>query len=363
VASDRLAQEMTARYIADTDALGLGRPDFEPRATETITEIIDLIQSLIDRGHAYESAGDVYFDVRSDSPDYGSLSHRSLDAMDQGEGNDGAELKRSPLDFALWKARKPDEDTFWPSPWGDGRPAWHIECSAMGEKYLGLNFQIHGGGSDLVFPHHENEAAQTRAGRGQELAQIWMHNGMLNMGEKMSKSVGNVVALRDAIDRWGRDAIVLAFASAHYRQPMEYDDRVMQQATASVARIREAARRSGEGARLPGATERFFAALADDFNTPAALAVLYEWIRAANSGDGGNREQLREMLSVLALENLFDVDAAPEDVVALAEARVAARAAKDYAESDRLRDAIAAAGWAVRDVPDGYELAPLQPAG
>jgi cysteinyl-tRNA synthetase len=363
VASDRLAQEMTARYIADTDALGLGRPDFEPRATETITEIIDLIQSLIDRGHAYESAGDVYFDVRSDSPDYGSLSHRSLDAMDQGEGNDDAELKRSPLDFALWKARKPDEDTFWPSPWGDGRPAWHIECSAMGEKYLGLNFQIHGGGSDLVFPHHENEAAQTRAGRGQELAQIWMHNGMLNMGEKMSKSVGNVVALRDAIDRWGRDAIVLAFASAHYRQPMEYDDRVMQQATASVARIREAARRSGEGARLPGATERFFAALADDFNTPAALAVLYEWIRAANSGDGGNREQLREMLSVLALENLFDVDAAPEDVVALAEARVAARAAKDYAESDRLRDAIAAAGWAVRDVPDGYELAPLQPAG
>jgi cysteinyl-tRNA synthetase len=190
-----------------------------------------------------------------------------------------------------------------------------------------------------------------------------MHNGMLNMGEKMSKSVGNVVALRDAIDRWGRDAIVLAFASAHYRQPMEYDDRVMQQATASVARIREAARRSGEGARLPGATERFFAALADDFNTPAALAVLYEWIRAANSGDGGNREQLREMLSVLALENLFDVDAAPEDVVALAEARVSARAAKDYAESDRLRDAIAAAGWAVRDVPDGYELAPLQPAG
>jgi cysteinyl-tRNA synthetase len=173
VASDQLAREMTARYIADTDALGLGRPDFEPRATETITEIIDLIQSLIDRGHAYESAGDVYFDVRSDSPDYGSLSHRSLEAMDQGEGNDGAELKRSPLDFALWKARKPDEDTFWPSPWGDGRPAWHIECSAMGEKYLGLNFQIHGGGSDLVFPHHENEAAQTRAGG----ARSWPRSG------------------------------------------------------------------------------------------------------------------------------------------------------------------------------------------
>ena len=357
--SAELAREMTARYTADTNALGLGRPDFEPLATQTIPEIVGLIEALVERGHAYESGGDVYFDVRSDSPAYGSLSHRSLDAMDQGEGNDGAERKRSPLDFALWKARKPDEDTFWPSPWGDGRPAWHIECSAMGEKYLGLNFQIHGGGSDLVFPHHENEAAQTRAGRGQELAQIWMHNGMLLMGrEKMAKSVGNIALLGEVVARWGRDAVILAFASAHYRQPMAFDDDVMAQATASVARIREAARRAGEGARIDGISERFFAALADDFNTPEALAALYEWIRAANSGDGGNADQLREMLTVLALENLMERAAAPSEVVALAEARVAARAARDYAESDRLRDEIAAAGWVVRDVPAGYELTP-----
>jgi cysteinyl-tRNA synthetase len=360
-----LAAEMVARYTADTDRLGLGRPDVEPLATQTVPEIIALIEALIDRGHAYESAGDVYFDVRSDAEAYGSLSHRTLDAMDQGEGNDGLDRKRSPLDFALWKTQKPGEDTSWESPWGPGRPAWHIECSAMGEKYLGLDFQIHGGGSDLVFPHHENEAAQTRAGRGRELAKIWMHNGMLRMsekaaepGEKMSKSLGNVVGLADAVDQWGRDAIVLAFVSAHYRQPMDYNADVMRQATASVARIREAARRAGEGAPVEGATERFFAALADDFNTPAALAVLYDWIRAANSGDGGNEAQLREMLSVFALDNLLERESAPAEVVALAEARVAARAAKDYAESDRLRDAIAAAGWVVRDTADGFELTP-----
>lgn len=355
--SAELASEMTARYIADTDALGLGRPDFEPLATATIPEIVGLIEALVQRGHAYESAGDVYFDVRSDGP-YGSLSHRSLDAVDQGEGNDGLQRKRSPLDFALWKAHKPGEDTVWDAPWGRGRPAWHIECSAMGEKYLGLNFQIHGGGSDLVFPHHENEAAQTRAGRGQELAQIWMHNGMLRMGDKMSKSLGNVVGLDEAVRRWGRDAIVLALASAHYRQPMDYDDDVMEQATRSVARIREAARRAGDGARIQGATERFFAALADDFSTPAALAVVYDWIRAANSGDGGNAAQLREMLAVLALESVFERESAPPEVVSLAQARVAARAAKDYAESDRLRDAITAAGWTVRDTADGFDLVP-----
>jgi cysteinyl-tRNA synthetase len=354
-----LAREMVARYTADTDLLGLGRPDVEPLATETVPEIIALIEALIDRGHAYESGGDVYFDVRSDAPAYGSLSHRSLDAMDQGEGNDGLERKRSPLDFALWKTQKADEDTAWESPWGPGRPAWHIECSAMGEKYLGLDFQIHGGGSDLVFPHHENEAAQTRAGRGQELAKIWMHNGMLQFGgEKMAKSVGNIALLGDVVRQWGRDAVLLAFVSAHYRQPMAFDDDVMAQATASVARIREAARRAGDGAPLEGATERFFAALADDFNTPAALAVVYEWIRAANAGDGGNAQQLRELLGVFALDNLLERESAPSDIVALAEARVAARAAKDYTESDRLRDAIAAAGWVVRDTADGFDLQP-----
>jgi len=360
--SDELAREMTARYRADTDALGLGRPDHEPLATQTIDGIIALIEALIERGHAYEAGGDVYFDVRSD-PAYGSLSHRSVDAMDQGEGVEGADRKRDPLDFALWKARKEDEDTWWDSPWGPGRPAWHIECSAMGEQYLGVGFQIHGGGTDLVFPHHENEAAQTRAARGAELAQIWMHNGMLLMGEeKMAKSVGNIALLGDVVERWGRDAVLVAFASAHYRQPMRFDDGVMTQATRSVERIREAARRAGDGPspQLEPLRDRFFDSLADDFNTPAAMAALYEWITRSNASGGGDAAQLREMLQVLALENLLDAAApeAPPEVVALAEERVAARAARDFARADELRDAIAAAGWTVRDGPDGYELTP-----
>ena len=169
---------MIAGYVADTDALGLGRPDHEPRATETIGPIVSLIGDLVDSGHAYESGGDVYFRVRS-FPAYGRLSNRDPDAMDQGEEAGVAELKEAPLDFALWKARKPGEDTAWPSPWGEGRPGWHIECSAMAEELLGLDFEIHGGGSDLVFPHHENELAQTEAARGEPLAKIWMHNGMV----------------------------------------------------------------------------------------------------------------------------------------------------------------------------------------
>src|SRR3954471_23411232 len=199
VPSGDLAAEMTAAYVADTDRLGLGRPDHEPLASETIEGIVDLIQALIDSGHAYVADGDVYFRVRSYER-YGELSHRDVDAMDQGEGVEGAERKEDPLDFALWKAQKEGEDTAWDAPWGRGRPGWHIECSAMAEELLGVDFEIHGGGSDLTFPHHENEAAQTRAARGAELARIWMHNGMLQLGgEKMAKSVGNIESLADAV--------------------------------------------------------------------------------------------------------------------------------------------------------------------
>src|SRR4051812_40279210 len=180
VPSAELARDMTAAYRADTDRLGIGRPDHEPLATETLPEIVDLIEALVERGHAYEADGDVYFRVRS-HPSYGELSHRDVDQMDQGEGVEGAGRKQDPLDFALWKAAKPDEDTSWASPWGAGRPGWHIECSAMAEKLLGVGFEIHGGGSDLLFPHHENEAAQTAAARGAPLARIWMHNGMIEL--------------------------------------------------------------------------------------------------------------------------------------------------------------------------------------
>ncbi|MGZ6640374.1 MAG: cysteine--tRNA ligase [Solirubrobacteraceae bacterium] len=360
-----LAAEMTAQYVADTDRLGLGRPDVEPLATESIDAIIDLIGALIERGAAYAAGGDVYFRVRED-PEYGSLSHRALADMDQGEGDDAPAaggLKEDPLDFALWKAQKEGEDTAWDAPWGRGRPGWHIECSAMAEEALGLGFDIHGGGNDLTFPHHENEAAQTRAGRGAELSRIWMHNGMLQMGgEKMAKSVGNIATLAEVLDRFGRDALVMFFAGAHYRQPVQFGEERMAEAAARVARVREAARRLAPGPspeELAPLRERFFAALADDFNTPTALAALFDWVREANRREPGTGDaDLREMLGVLGLENLLDAgqDGADPEARALLERREAARAGKDWAEADRLRDELAARGWQVRDGAAGPEL-------
>jgi cysteinyl-tRNA synthetase len=366
VDSAQLAREMSEAYRADTDALGLGRPDHEPLASETIDGIVELIQRLIEREHAYAVDGDVYFAVRS-YPEYGELSHRKVDEMDQGEGVEGADRKRDPLDFALWKAHKPGEDTSWEAPWGRGRPGWHIECSAMSEELLGVDFDIHGGGSDLIFPHHENEAAQTRAARGAPLARLWVHNGMVQLDrEKMSKSVGNIFILHEALAAYGRDALIMYFCSGHYRQPVEFDDERLEEAAARVRRIREAARRL-----VPGASpawsgplkERFFGALADDFNTPAALASVFEWVRSANSSDEpvGDAD-LREMLDVLALANLLDssdTPDAPAEVVELLAARERARAERDYAEADRIRDRLRELGWEVRDGPDGPELIPL----
>jgi cysteinyl-tRNA synthetase len=286
--------------------------------------------------------------------------------MDQGEGVEGAALKQDPLDFALWKAHKAGEDSEWGSPWGAGRPGWHIECSAMSEGLLGPGFDIHGGGLDLLFPHHENEAAQTRCARGEELAHVWMHNGMLELGAaKMAKSVGNIAPLHEVLDEHGRDAVVLFFCGAHYRQPIDFGAAPLAQARANVARLRELARKLVDGSSPPELAplrERFFASLADDYNTPAALAVLWEWVREANRrSEPTGAGDLREMLSVLGLANLLDDPSAqaPSEVVALAQARELARSARDFARADELREAIAATGWAVRDGADGFELLPL----
>src|ERR1700683_5193221 len=203
--SAELAAEMTELYRQDTDALGLAPPAHEPLASQTIGPIVAHIQALVESGHAYPAGGDVYFRVRSD-PGYGSLSHRQLEHMDQGEGLEGSDRKEDPLDFALWKAHKPGEDTVWASPWGPGRPGWHIECSAMAEELLGVGFDLHGGGSALVFPHHENQAPQTGAARGHELAKLWMHNGMIQFtGEKMAKSVANIALLHEMLDQYGAE--------------------------------------------------------------------------------------------------------------------------------------------------------------
>jgi cysteinyl-tRNA synthetase len=366
--SAELAVEMTEHYRADTDALGLGRPDHEPLASETIAAIVAYIEALIERGHAYEADGDVYFRVRSD-PGYGSLSHRQLDSMDQGEGDLNPahpDRKHDPLDFALWKAHKPGEDTRWDSPWGPGRPGWHIECSAMAEQFLGVGFDIHGGGSDLVFPHHENEAAQTRAARGAELARLWMHNGMIQFtGEKMAKSVGNIALLHEVIESYGSEAVVMYLISGHYRQPLAFSQDALEQAQADVKRIREAGRRLSAGASPPeldALRDRFFDALARDFNTAEARSVLNEWLREATSGrwESPGDAHLREMLGVLGLESLLaPVEQAPEDVRELAAQREHARGERDFATADRLRDEIASRGWEVRDAAGGFELIPL----
>jgi cysteinyl-tRNA synthetase len=365
VPSAELARDMTAHYLADTERLGLGRPDHEPLASETIDAIVELIGALIEGGHAYAVDGDVYFRVRS-YPPYGELSHRDVEQMDQGEGVEGAERKEDPLDFALWKGQKEGEDTAWDAPWGRGRPGWHIECSAMAESLLGLDFEIHGGGSDLVFPHHENEAAQTRAARNRDLARLWVHNGMVRFGEgKMAKSVGNVRPLAEELDRWGRDALLMYFVSGHYRQPVAYSDSELEQAQARVHRVREAARRLHEGPSpddLVPLRDRFFDALAEDFNTAAALAALFDWVREANKREDVGDAHLREMLGVLGLENLLEAEDAPEadtEALELARRREEARAQRDFAEADRLRDELRARGWEVRDSPDGPELLPV----
>ena len=366
IPSADLAREMAAAYVADTDALGLGRPDHEPQASETIAGIVALIEVLIERGHAYEARGDVYFRVAS-YDGYGKLSNRPLDEMQQGEGDDSAELKQAAQDFALWKARKEDEDTWWESPWGDGRPGWHIECSAMAEDLLGVDFEIHGGGSDLIFPHHENEIAQTEAARGQPLARLWMHNGMVEIGDaKMAKSVGNIRLLHGAIEQFGPEAFLMWMVGAHYRKPVAYTAETLADAARAVDRLRDLIRRlEPEGdspPELDAIVERFFDQLADDFNTPAARAELFAWLAEANRRiDAGERlgpGRLGEMLYAFGLERLLEPDAegTPDDVERLAQEREEARAARDFERADRLRDELASRGWEIRDTTEGPRL-------
>ncbi len=341
-ASAKLATDASRWYVEDTDRLGIGRPDVEPTAVETVADQVAMIEALVERGLAYASDGDVYFRVTR-YPDYGSLSGRRLDQVEEQEPNP---RKEDPRDFALWKATKPGEDTSWDSPWGRGRPGWHIECSVMSEKHLGPEFEIHGGGLDLVFPHHENEIAQSRA-LGHRFAQLWMHNGMLTFGgEEMHKSVGNDVSLRDALDRWGRETLLLFLMTGHWRKPLEYSDRTLEAAAARAEGFREVFRAPSESAP-DGAWERLAAALDDDFSTPAALAVMHEW------RDHG---LLRRALRIFGLESLAEDDEAPLHLTALAEQRVVARAERDFDEADRLRAEIEASGWDVRDAADGFRL-------
>ena len=345
--SSELAARATQWYIDDTEAFGLGLPDHLPKATDSVPSIVAFIEALVERGFAYVADRDVYFRVAR-YPEYGQLSRQRVDEVEgQDEEERGGARKEDPRDFALWKANKPGEDTSWESPWGPGRPGWHIECSAMAEELLGPAFEIHGGGLDLVFPHHENELAQSRA-LGHDFARIWTHNGTLRFtGEKMSKSEGNVVTIREALDRWGRETVLLFFMTGHWSKPIDFSDETMAQARAQLETFQNALLIEQSGEADWGELER---ALENDFNTPDALAVLHSWRSL------GATEQLRRGLGLFGIEpQRLD---APNLVRSLASDRQSARAAGDFDEADRLRAEIEAAGWAVRDVADGFQLVP-----
>jgi cysteinyl-tRNA synthetase len=349
VPSTELAEAATRWYLEDTGALGLERPDVEPLATQTIPEIVALISELVDRGLAYESSGDVYFRVAA-FPRYGALSGADPDEMVAQEPSD---LKEDPRDFALWKAHKAHEDTKWDSPWGPGRPGWHIECSAMAEAHLGPEFELHGGGLDLRFPHHENEIAQSQ-GAGRGFAHLWAHNGMLQLDEeKMSKSLGNIVSLREVLDAYGPEAVLVFFLGAHWRSPLDYSDEAMEAARTQAESFRTAFRVAAQRSDAPP-WEAFVAALEDDFNTPEALRILHEW-RAA-----GQLELLERGLRIFGLGISAEAGPVPDEVSRLAEQRATARSAGDFSLADDFRQEIVRLGWEVQDIAEGYRLIPLK---
>ena len=350
------------------DALGIQRAHEYPKATEMVPQIVEMVQGLIDKGFAYEVDGDVYFRVPRVS-DYGKLSHRTLDGMMAGARVEVVEGKEHPMDFALWKAAKPGEPT-WDSPWGPGRPGWHIECSAMSLNLLGPALDIHGGGMDLVFPHHENEIAQSEAYTGQApLANFWLHNGLLRQDEnKMSKSLGNLVTIRDALAQVGPVALRLYLLSSHYRSSLSYSSEGLAAQARALGRLREAAAQSqagkAGGAKLDAAPfrERFLGAMDDDLNTPQAIAALFDLAREINrlapeDGDVAKaQDTLRELAGVLGLslepESAALAGAEPF-LDLLVEMRQELRAARQFELADRLRDRLQDMGVSLEDTPQG----------
>ena len=342
-----MREEATRWYLEDTGRFGLDEVDHWPKVTETMDEIIAFIVDLVERGYAYEVEGDVYFRV-SRWQEYGRLSGQKPDQVEEQEPNP---RKEDPRDFALWKANKPDEDTWWDSPWGRGRPGWHIECSAMAEKLLGPVFEIHGGGLDLVFPHHENELAQSRA-RGHEFAKIWMHNGMLRFtGEKMSKSLGNVETIQEVLDEWGRETMLLFFLTAHWRSPIDFSDETMAAAQAQWRSFQQAVyenRRSGARGRVGGV------------RGGARRRLQHARRRSRCSTSGGLEPARAAPARTRRLRaRASSPEPAPEEVHGARRRSARRRApAKDFAASDELRDRIAELGWVVQDTPTGSVLVP-----
>lgn len=370
-----IADKYIREYFIDAKGLGIRGATVHPRATENIDAIIDIIEKLIEKGHAYVVDGDVYFSVKSD-PEYGRLSHKNLDDLMQGVRKDLEEGKRDAADFALWKKKKGDE-IGWESPWGVGRPGWHIECSAMANKYLGETIDIHSGGVDLVFPHHENEIAQSECAHGKTFANYWMHNGFITINnEKMSKSLGNFFTVRDIAKKYDYEVIRFFMLSAHYRSPIDFSDELMNAAKNSLERIyncldnldflEKTAPEGGAEERIVSAFDsyrkKFIEAMEDDLNTANAVSVIFEAVRFINGEENLSkgsiacaRETIKELGGVLGLLKNKKDASIDSGIEALIEERQAARKAKNFKRADEIRDNLKAMGIILEDTPSGVK--------
>ncbi len=383
VSASEISENAIKDYFIDAEGLNIRRADVHPKVTENMDIIIDIVKTLVEKGYAYQVDGDVYFDTEK-FPEYGKLSHQPLEDLQAGARIEVGEKKHDPMDFAVWKAAKPGEP-YWDSPFGKGRPGWHIECSAMSRHYIGNTIDIHGGGSDLIFPHHENEIAQSECATGKPLAKIWMHNGMLNVdNKKMSKSKGNFFMVRDLSDKYGYEPIRFMLLSVHYRSQLNYTIEVIESCKAALARLytcRDAMNRvlssakDGEASAAAAedvktARNAFITAMEDDFNTADAISAVFELVRKINTaiaspevtkGDiKAYAEEFTALTNVLGLLYNKDNDEIPAEVNELVEQRKAARKEKNFALADELRDKITAMGYSVEETRQGTVIKKIQ---
>ena len=385
-----VARKFEAEYIKDSEGLNVKTPTVRPRATEHIGEIIKIVKDLVESGHAYVAHnGDVYFRVKSD-PGYGKLSHLNLDDLESGNrelrSQMDDDLKEDPADFAVWKAAKPGEPS-WNSPWGQGRPGWHIECSAMARKHLGKTIDLHAGGQDLIFPHHENEIAQSECCTGKEYAHYWMHNGYINVdNKKMSKSLGNFFTVREVAEKYGYEPIKYMMLSAHYRSPINYNLTIIEQCKSALERLyncrdnldfslQNALAQSEDAAadeafkkQVDARVEQFIQAMDDDLNTADGIAALFDLVRDINTFIASPKakepmeyaaQQFDRLADVLGLLYNRKKDEVPAEVTELVEKRAAAKKAKDWATADAIRAQLTELGWAVKDTAQGPQLSKL----
>ncbi len=382
ITAPEVSEKYIKEYFNDAEALNVLKADVHPKVSEHIPEIIDFVQTLIDKGYAYEADGDVYYSTRK-FPEYGKLSGQNIDDLESGARIAIGEVKEDPLDFALWKARKEESEIAWESPWGMGRPGWHIECSTMAKKHLGETIDIHGGGQDLTFPHHENEIAQSEACNGVPFAHYWMHNGYINVdGKKMSKSLNNFFTVRDIREQYSGDVIRFFLLSGHYRSPINFSDTLMEQSKQGHERIATAietleflktngsneamADEAAKIASLDKHREKFIEVMDDDLNTADGIAAIFELVSEINLDvkDGASKSfaeealrRIRELTEVLGLFGGEDEEEGlGDDIQALIDERQAARKEKNWARADEIRDQLAAMGITLKDTPQGVQV-------